>query len=68
MSKRHDRLRRPAPRSTSPGKNVADFEIIIDLPPDLAVSEAELTALELLIGWDWLGQILQTCGGSEPDV
>lgn len=66
MSKRHDRFQRPAPRSTSRGKNATDFEIINDLPPDLAVSEAELAALELLIGWDWLGQLL--CGGGEPDV
>jgi len=66
MSKRHDRLRRPAPRSTAQGRNIVDIEIINDLPLDLAVSEAELAALELLLGWDWLGQLL--CGGSEPDV
>lgn len=66
MSKRRDGLRRTAPRSTSSGKTIADFEIINDLPLNLAVSEAELAALELLIGWDCLGQLL--CGGSEPDV
>lgn len=66
MSKRHDRLRRLAPRSNSHEKNTADFEIINDLPPILAVSEAELAALEQLLGWDWLGQLL--CGGREPEV
>jgi hypothetical protein len=66
MSSPHDRLRRPAPRSTSHGKNIVDIEIFNDLPQDLAVSEAELATLELLLGWDWLGQLL--CEGSEPDV
>lgn len=66
MSRQLNRLRRAAPRSTSHGKNSGDVQIINDLAPDLMMSDAELAALELLLGWDWLGQLL--CGGSEPDV
>ena len=67
MSRRVE-LKRLAPRSTSFGKNIKEVEIFNDLPDDLAVSDAELAALELLVGWDWLDQMLQTCGGSEADV
>lgn len=65
---RQDRVKRAAPRSTSHGKSIVDVELINDLPLDLAVTDAELAALELLVGWDWLGQLIQTCGGSEADI
>lgn len=68
MTKRQDHLRSPAPRSTSLGNSSAGIELINDLPGDLVVSAEELAALELLVGWGWLDQILQTCGGSEADV
>lgn len=68
MSNRQDHLRSPAPRSTSFGISTAEPELINDLPGDLVVSDEELAALELLVGWDWLGQLIQTCGGSEADV
>lgn len=68
MSRRRVELKRPAPRSTSLGKNINEVEIFNGLPDDLAVSDAELAALELLVGWDWLDQMLQTCGGREADV
>ena len=67
MSRRVE-LKRPALRSTSFGKNTNEVEIFNDLPDDLAVSDAELAALELLVGWDWLDLMLPTCGGSEADV
>lgn len=68
MSRRQDGRKRAASRSASHGKSIAEGELINDLPADLAVSDAELAALELLVGWDWLGQLIQTCGGSETDV
>lgn len=68
MFSRQDRVKGTAPRSTSHGKSIADVEPINDLPLDLAVSDAELAALELLLGWNWLAEFIQTCGGSEADV
>jgi len=68
MSRQQDRMKRAAQRSTSHGKSIADLELINDLPGDMAVSDEELAALELLVGWDWLGQLIQICGGSEADV
>jgi hypothetical protein len=66
MSRQQGSLRRAAPRSTSRGKKCDDVQIINELVPNLTVSDVELAALELLVGWDWLSQLL--CGGNEPDV
>lgn len=68
MTNQQDHLRSRAPRSTSLGKSAAELELINDLPGDLVVSDEELAALELLVGWGWLDQMLQTCGGGEADV
>lgn len=68
MSRRQDGLKQAAPRSTSDGKQSDEIQIINDLVADLAMSDAELAALELLVGWEWLNQLFQTCGGSEPDI
>lgn len=68
MSRTQNSLQRAAPRSTSHGKHSDDTQIINDLVKGMVVSEAELSALELLVGWDRLAQLLQTCGVSDPDV
>lgn len=68
MSRRQNCLKRAAPRPTSEEEHSDKIQIINDLVADLAVSDAELAALELLVGWEWLNQLLQTCGGSEPNV
>ena len=68
MSRRQACLTRSDPALTSDRKPCDEVQIINDLVADLAVSDAELAALELLIGWEWLNQLLQTCGGSDPDV
>ncbi|MBS3849781.1 hypothetical protein KD146_13840 [Devosia sp. BSSL-BM10] len=68
MSRRQDGMTRAASRSTSHGRAIAEVELINDLLEDPTVSDEELAALELLVGWDWLNQLIQSCEGSEPDV
>lgn len=68
MSRRQDCLKQAAPRSPSHVKYIDEIQILNDLVANLAVSDAELAALEMLIGWEWLNQFLQNCGGSEPDI
>lgn len=65
---RQARLMRAAPHATSHGRNSDEVDVMSDLIPNQDISEAELSALELLVSWDWLERLLRTCGGSDPDV
>lgn len=50
MSRRQDGTKLIAPPSISHGKSSAEVELINHLAADLLVSDAELDALEVLVG------------------